>query len=249
MIFSRMLATGGLRYNAATFNGSNTKLLRGADLTGAADGKQLTASVWVYLNSNTTRTIFSNMTTGATDPGVSLLPGDDSLNGSMAFLSRTSADGDVVRLRADTSVMATGTWYHILLSFDATSSSKKHVYISDVSQTITSAYYSNASFDLTTGNFGIGVLPVGAGANYYSGRMLDLWVDDTYIDLSVTSARRKFVSGAIKPPNLGDSGQNPTGSPPLVYFRDYDDFSTGNNRGTGGNFTVSGTMTEISGPW
>jgi hypothetical protein len=66
-----------------------------------------------------------------------------------------------------------------------------------------------------------------------------------YVDLSVEANRRKFISSAGKPVNLGASGSVPTGTAPIMYFKGpASAFPT--NLGTGGNFTVTGTLTDGS---
>ena len=77
----------------------------------------------------------------------------------------------------------------------------------------------------------------------------EVWIDNTYIDFSVEANRRKFYSSTGKPVDLGADGSTPTGSQPNTYLsvRPGDvaaDFCT--NRGTGGNFTQSGTLTLAS---
>ena len=73
----------------------------------------------------------------------------------------------------------------------------------------------------------------------------DLWIEYTHLDLDVVGNRRKFISGDKKPVFLGTDGSKPTGSAPPVYFSgDATDFST--NKGDGGAFTLTGTLTNSS---
>jgi hypothetical protein len=255
MILNRMLTTGRLEYSAARFTGSSTILLRGANLTGASDGKQITISVFYFpiaggagsLTVNST--IFSNMTTGVEVEGMKLTPGaSGGLTGKVQFHGQNST-GDKVVVNASTTTMSTGNWYHLLLSFDASDTAKRHIYVSDVAQTLDVTSYANINVDWTTGNFAIGCIPTGSLGNNINARMTDLWIDDTYLDITSSAVRRKFITAAGKPTILGAAGQNPTGSAPLVYFRDFDDFSSGHNRGTGGDFSVTGAVTEEEGPW
>lgn len=251
MILGRMLTVGRLEYPAGGFNGS-TYLRRGATLTGAADSKQMTASIWFYASSvSLTNTLLSTMTAGVEEPGLTIRPGTPGggLSGRLNVLSYDATGTLAVSMNATTTTMTTSTWHHVLIAFDASSSSLRHMYVDDVAQSLTVAAYNNSAVDWTTGNCGIGCIPTSGVANVYTGRLLDVWLHNTYLDISDADVRRKFRTSAGKPAIMGASGQNPMGSAPLVYFRDYDDFAAGRNRGTGGNFTVTGTVTEEEGPW
>src|SRR3546814_17811034 len=75
----------------------------------------------------------------------------------------------------------------------------------------------------------------------------DLWLDPgTYIDLSVTANRRKFVgSGAATSVDLGADGSTPTGTAPLVFLSGATaDWHT--NKGAGGGFTENGALTDAA---
>lgn len=254
MILGRMLTVGQERYSAARFFGGSSKLSRGSDLTGAVDGKQITVSVFYYpgpTNSLTVNnTIVANKTGGVDAfPGFRVTPGAYSGASGNPMMQAYGASSYAAWVHGTTTTMSAGNWYHILMSFDASNTSKRHIYISDVAQTLSVTDYNNVNVDWTTGDFGIGCVPTGSFGNNINGRMLDLWVDDTYLDITSTAVRRKFITAAGKPGILGASGQVPTGSPPLLYMRDFEDFSTGHNRGTGGDFTVTGSVSEEDGPW
>lgn len=255
MILGRMLTVGQERYSAARFFGGSSKLSRGANLTGATDGKQITFSVFYYTgpssSTSQTNTFVANQTTGVGDvPGFRITAGGASGASGLPQMQAYGASSYAAWFHGTTTTMsAGGNWYHILMSFDSSNTGKRHIYISDVEQTLLVADYNNVNVDWTTGDFGIGCVPTGSFGNNINGRMLDLWVDDTYLDISSVAVRRKFINAAGKPGILGASGQVPTGSPPLLYMRDFEDFSTGRNRGTGGDFTVTGSVSEEDGPW
>ena len=72
------------------------------------------------------------------------------------------------------------------------------------------------------------------------------------MDLSVTANRRKFINASGAPRYLGASGELPLGAAPDIYCKvptgaaDATGFAT--NRGTAGNFTITGTLGLIAGP-
>jgi len=52
-----------------------------------------------------------------------------------------------------------------------------------------------------------------------------------------------LFTGAIKPVDLGSDGSTPTGTAPIMYFSRRNGASTwGDNKGSGGTFTQSGTF-------
>lgn len=66
-------------------------------------------------------------------------------------------------------------------------------------------------------------------------------------NITVKANRRKFISANGKPVFLGTDGSKPTGTPPIVFLSQQrnDTPNTFNiNRGTGGDFTITGTLTE-----
>ena len=54
--------------------------------------------------------------------------------------------------------------------------------------------------------------------------------------------RRKFISAAGRPVNLGANGSGPTGNQPIIYCPTGDGT---NNLGYGGNFSANGSPTSI----
>ena len=66
-----------------------------------------------------------------------------------------------------------------------------------------------------------------------------------FLDLSVIANRRKFRDVSGNPVSLGADGSLPTGTPPAVYFSgNASSFAT--NRGNGGAFVLTGTLTNAS---
>ena len=65
------------------------------------------------------------------------------------------------------------------------------------------------------------------------------------LDFSIVSNRRKFLSAGGKPVFLGADGSLPTGTAPIIYQHLDDGEAVANfatNRGTGGDFTITGTL-------
>ncbi len=83
------------------------------------------------------------------------------------------------------------------------------------------------------------------GSDGWTGSTADVWIDDTYIDISVEANRRKFINASGNPVYLGADGSLPTGSAPDIFL-------SGNteawhiNRGTGGGFFEVGELTTAA---
>jgi len=76
----------------------------------------------------------------------------------------------------------------------------------------------------------------------------DYWfAPNVYIDFTQTANRRKFISAAGKPVDLGADGSTPTGTAPAIFLSG-DASPTGFqfNKGTGGAFTLTGTLTNAT---
>jgi hypothetical protein len=73
------------------------------------------------------------------------------------------------------------------------------------------------------------------------------WALNQFLDLSVVANRRKFISAAGKPVDLGATGSTPTGTAPTFFLRrapgDAAALFANDRSGNGNNFTVNGLMT------
>ena len=89
-----------------------------------------------------------------------------------------------------------------------------------------------------------------AGSAKVHGDLAEVYIAyGQYLDFTVTSNRRKFISSTGKPVNLGTDGSLPTAVSPSVYFHlahSEAPADFGLNRGSGGNFTVQGSLTTAA---
>jgi len=128
-----------------------------------------------------------------------------------------------------------------------TDTAKRGIYINDVDDAQYTAYQDLAA-DLTLADWSIGALPDGtAKVNACFAEVY--FAPAQYLDLSVVANRRKFISASGRPVYLGADGSRPTGTAPIMYQRLADGaaastFAT--NLGTGGDFTITGTLTTGS---
>jgi len=223
--------------NAVDFDGSNDNLLRGSDLTGNADGKQGTYSVWIRL-----------------DGGDGALQHSSNNTGGRLRLKRITSDiweinlknsggSFIMTLKTATTYTASSTWLHLLLAWDL-SVPVAHFFVNDVDDEAGGSTETDDTIDYTVADWSVGST-TGEGGRL-NGCMAELYINTAeFIDISVQSNRRKFIDAAGKPISLGTDGRTPTGTAPKVYLNgDSTNFET--NQGTGGNFSVTGSLTDCS---
>ena len=129
-----------------------------------------------------------------------------------------------------------------MVSFDLSDVAKRHLYYGDTDE-LNVTTYTNDTIDLTLADWGVGAS--GDGSVKFQGGLAEMmfW-PGVYIDLSSTSNRRLFVSAGGKWVNPA-SAIATLGSPIVRFHLDKGEAATGfaTNRGTGGNFAITGTLT------
>ncbi|WP_192246072.1 hypothetical protein [Mesorhizobium silamurunense] len=153
-------------------------------------------------------------------------------------------------------VVPLDTWVPLLVSIDTnrspTSSMVLQAYLGDtqvlyVSGFEPSTYYSTpAPFFQTWNGLSLHFFDDVLNPATVSGDFADIWfAPGQFIDFSVEANRRKFVDASGKPVYLGANGEMPTGTAPAVFFSgDATGFAT--NKGTGGAFTLTGSLTNAT---
>ena len=126
------------------------------------------------------------------------------------------------------------TFCNVLISIDMTSTSNRYVYVNDQLMTMTWSNYVNSTIQ-----FGTLIQRVNSLSNSVDPtacRISNVFLDFTYRDLSITANRRLFVTADLKPA-AGQAALNP-----ILYLPMSDPTTVGTNAGTGGNFTLTGTV-------
>lgn len=209
-------------------------LSRSSVLTGATSVDTFTFSCWVNLTAGDGELalVFSGREGG----GIRL---NASRRADNKFQIASAPAGTSVQnigaFSVNSYVSGTG-WHHFLAAADA----------SRVDLVIDGTDFS------TTPTRNPGTIPFSVMDSYFvqsGGARIDdlaeVWLDDSYMDVRDSSVYRKFISAAGKPVSLGANGSKPTGSAPLIYLRG-PAASVATNKGTGGDFTVTGTLTDAS---
>lgn len=213
------------------FDGTNDYLTRGADLTGAADGKAGTTSLW-FSSADTAGgavRIFNNDTAGAKFNALI------NTSGNIQITGRNAAGTIILALTSTGIAVDDDALHHLMASWNLATAAG-HLYIDGVDRIAGSPTLTNDTIDYTTGGFSIGANPDGSGK--LNGKLGQLYINTAeYVDLSTAGA--KFWIG--EPVNLGAAGAIPTGTAPIVFINNvYTSFET--NLGTGGGFTESGAL-------
>lgn len=242
LLAKKRLALNTYVANGVNFDGSTTYLTRGGALTGAADNKTATVSVWVRAASGgdgTNRSVF-----GADDGSQEFRVQLDS-NNRFIVNADNSAGTEVFDARTSNgSLHSAFGWRHCICSFDLATGAK-HIYLDDVSDYNQFTFTDDETVDWTLTSWAVGADDSGSPGALMNGDVADLWVDNSYIDLSVAANRRKFIDGNGKPVDLGSDGSSPTGVAPLVFLSG-ETASWHTNKGTGGGFSETGSLTDAS---
>ena len=236
----------GFAVDAADFDGTNDYMLRGAELTGMADGKQGIVSAWVRLDGGNADDMYvlANSTT-ETPNGFGVSRQSDN---KFTIWGVNAAGTKILHFSATTTHTSGATWRHVLASWDLAVDVSWHFYIDDVSEQSSVLTFTNDTLDYTKGNFACGSKLT--GATRMNGALAEVYfAPGQHLDFSVTANRRKFISASGKPVNLGTDGSAPTGVAPIVYFHLDNGEAVANfatNRGSGGNFAITGTLDTAS---
>ena len=156
-----------------------------------------------------------------------------------------NGDGSAVLSgQTDSSNITTG-WHILMFSADTASTSTRDFYLDgSVPSTVNWRTYTNSAANLSA------VVTAGIGndssGNYYDGDLSHLYIVQDYIDLSQEANRNKFVDQLGYPRDLTQQIEDGDIPNPLIYMKFDDITALGTNSGTGGNFTVNGTVTAGS---
>lgn len=232
--------TGGASFTPNGLNfyngGSGNNYLIKSSLTGVSNSPLGSLSMWVRFDGG---------------GGTLMMPFN---TGSVNFLQRPASNRIVMALQNGTPFLeidsppglATDTsWHHILCSWDtnhAAGAKLGNLYFDDVNVGSNTDISSAFTVDYTTAST---YMPDNSQNDQIS--MSEIWfAPGQYIDFTNAANRARFSSGS-SPISLGSDGSLPTGTAPAVYLHNAA-ATAGTNSGTGGNFTVQGTITDTSPP-
>ena len=227
--------------DATDFDGSTANMSKASDLTGNSDSSQGAFNSWFRIDGGdgTTRDIKRSSANGC----------NISLNSANKFtFDLFDTTGAKFLQFTSSAIVASSSWVNVQAAWDTNFTNGNrlsHLYIDGVSDITISGEAGNA-FNVNYTDTTHGLFHDTATNNRFNGCVSELYINyGTYIDLSVAGNRALFRRSSGKPANLGLTGAAPTGTSPIMYFRD--PASTfGVNSGTGGDFTVTGVLTTAS---
>jgi hypothetical protein len=234
----RVMGTGSYNPVAVYFDGTND-YLQAATLTGIVDSKLWTVSTWFKRGALSTAGDQNVFDTSTSDQSIEF-EGTAKTDGLLVI----DADGGTV-LDVDVAVVNDTSWHHLLFSFDMASTATRKIYLDDIDVTGSATFvaYVDSVIDFDGApNYGLGA-SVPSATSKYTGDIADFWYDaGTFLDLSIESNRRKFISANGMPMYLGPDGSIPTGSAPDIFLSG-DVIYWQSNKGTGGDFAENGELT------
>ena len=234
-------AGGGSTSGAVYFDGT-TDLSRGADLTGLSGSDYVTWSYWYKIHAAGTPADFFLINQSE----------DVTLRAASQWQFESKGSGDDV----DSKFSNPGgtswpdvVWHHVCVSIDTSSAANCHYFVDDSDATnYEGGNYSGANIPISSTNHWIGSDRNGS-RSMLNMSIYELWVAwGQYLDVSVTSNRRKFIDASGAPVDLGSDGSEPTGTSPTIYMTGTPaEFVT--NNGTGGNYSVqNGALIDVGVP-
>lgn len=220
--------------NAVNFDGTSI-YLNGASSLNAATGSW-TTSFWLRPTGIAEN---DQMFVSETGKVVIRLRDDDSFQ----IVGKDSSDGTILRITTPVNSVTRDQWNHVAFSYDLSDISRQHFYINDQTVSTTVANFSVGTL-IETDEIDYGIAATQSGGSPFEGDLADFWLDfGTYIDLSVETNRRQFISAERAPVDLGEYGHTPTGDRPDIFLSG-DTAAWHTNKGSGGGFTENGALTD-----
>jgi len=229
---------------AVDFNGSADYARRSDTMTGLADGKVGTVSLWFRADGGD-GTLMDFISVGTA--GINRMIVQKTTGNAIRLQGVNASGTTILDATTATTFTAGAGWHHILAAWDMANSSNRAIYLDGSLDSTTWTTYTDDTIDYLGGSprTTVGANNANTAALLWDGCISEFWFDDTYTDLSVQATREKFRSAAGKPVNLGSDGSVPTGTQPVYYFRTASpDWET--NSGSAGNFTENGTLDACS---
>ena len=242
-------ATGSMGTpEAVVFDGTNDVTRRSGGIT-ISDGKQGSLSIFYRRNNTNNTMLIGNQTDSRQLSGFYL-----QLQAAQVLLQcRDNADpSDELVAMSNSRGDTTGVWHHVLCSWNiANGNTDNRMYVNDSSANVGVNNGVDGTIDYDTAN-GTGDWAIGAGVDNtgtlfqkLNGEIGPVWFNDTWIDFNVEANRRKFINADGTPADMGSDGSTPTGSQPKIFMNGNATYwNAGTNGGTGGAFTMTGSVTD-----
>ena len=216
---------------ASNYDGTNDFARRGGDLTGIADGKEGTIAWFMDLQGG-----------DGADQYVFEIANRvqvfrDSSN-RIDVILRNSGGTIIGRRRTSDTYVASGGYIGVQISWDL-ANADFDFYVNDAVPTLgVTTPTTNDTVDYTATEVSVGERATVTGSKL-NACLSELFFHTSYLDLSNEANRRRFISADLRPQNIGPTGTGALGVQPLLYAPDGD---PSDNKGTGGDFTITGAL-------
>ncbi len=228
--------SSGFAANPVTFDNTpgspHDYLSRASDLSGSADSKVGLFSIWFKRTVTATEEYFFGA--GSTGDGFHVYFNNSD---ELVVEGYNSSGTQIMRIKTDTTVTDT-SWHHFAASWNLANTGQRHIYLDGVSH-FTSVTYTDDTIEYTQGTWA--VCSRGDSFGTFTGCVAMPFFANEYFDLSVAGNLDNLYNAGA-PVDPGANGSSVTGTQPLVYLNNT--LSTFHqNLGSGGDFTVNGTIT------
>lgn len=230
---SQVVATS-TQAEAVDFDGTNDYLSRSSALSGAANSKTFTLSFWFWAPTPSADCTFYEEDTGSSYRFVvEWIVSSTTLR---VYARNTSGTNILVANYVLQLGALANTFYHILVSVDLANTSNRYFYVNDEAVSPAWATYTNQDIGFANSTRYVVANDLINTGLYAKTRLSNFYRDNTYRNLSITANRRLFITADLKPA-AGQAALNP-----ILYLPMSDPTTVGTNAGTGGNFTLTGTV-------
>lgn len=233
--------SAGYAPDAVNFDGSADSMTRSSGFTGIASNKTALFSTWFTIEGgNGTNRDFGQFRDVSSNWRWIMRLGTDN---KFRFLARNVSNSTILDVKADTAYTASsGTWHHLVFAMDL-SSTTVQFYIDDALVTHTTTTKNNDTVDYANADL-LTICATTTPANRWNGDIADYYFTNEYLDMSNATNRAKFIDAGL-PVSLGSDGSTPTGTQAVVFYSgDATLFNAGTNAGSGGDFTMTGAVTN-----
>lgn len=219
-------------FSKVSFNGATSLRIN----TDVVDDTQAFTFACRFKPSSTTtgQVLFASSTQGAVNVGSIAAP-------NWRITSKDSSSVENSRINTTTGPSTSDTPKTLIVSVDlASNPARAFAYLDGTSIGSVATLVQGSIIDLDRVTAGLSIGSNVSGAAFFTGDVEFIWFDDEFVDISQAGKRSKFAAAEI-----GVDGTGPTGVKPLVYVTgNASVWNAGTNKGTVGNFTVTGAVTN-----
>lgn len=229
--------------NKAVFDGGTGYLSRSSALVGIAASKTFSCAFTWSPVVEQTGTVFSVALPGGIGFRIEII--DAGTSNNQLRIQANNSGGTTILDAQSTGSMPTnvGQSFNIFISIDLANTANRYIEASGTGVTWTT--YTNDTIPFNNANVGIGVTFFSgtSTSSFLNSKLSEFYFTTSYIDFSQEANRLKFRDAFGSPVALLPQIEAGTLPNPAIYMR-FDPANFGKNLGTGGDFTINGTITD-----